>query len=344
MRTKGKPEELERIRMRAVKAVADGVSQKEVAKVLGVDPTTVCKWFGKFLEDPELLRAKPIRGRPPRLKAGDLARLAELIRKGPCAFGWENDLWSCSRVTEILTNPECPRSLASGFWHHKGLAGFTPRVWSQSYQITAFWQHAFDHSWSMAARPTPSAPEITTATTALEGSVTSPQLEATNVFTRFNLGTSFKDAVIALETLTSAPVRQWGELVYADYKVFTDIPQRQRLVLEPGDEKVKRAALLIDVDSSIPGQIGDVLDRVRRTLIEQLGAPTEVDERGTFGPHLAERHRAGLFTRTTQWQLPGGIVRLGLPRRLDGRLRVEVHYAAMMGRLRDPSWGLDLMD
>lgn len=102
MRTKGKPEELERIRMRAVKAVADGVPQKEVAKVLGVDPTTVCKWFGKYLEDPELLLAKPIRGRPPRLKAGDLVRLAELIRKGPCAFGWENDLWSCSRVAEII--------------------------------------------------------------------------------------------------------------------------------------------------------------------------------------------------------------------------------------------------
>ncbi|MBP7632696.1 helix-turn-helix domain-containing protein [Candidatus Ozemobacteraceae bacterium] len=45
--------------LRAVKAVADGVPQKEVAKVLGVDPTTVCKWFGKFLEDPELLRTKP---------------------------------------------------------------------------------------------------------------------------------------------------------------------------------------------------------------------------------------------------------------------------------------------
>ena len=36
------------------------------------------------------------------MKAEDLVRLADLIRKGPCAFGWENDLWSCSRVAEII--------------------------------------------------------------------------------------------------------------------------------------------------------------------------------------------------------------------------------------------------
>lgn len=102
MRPKGKPEELERIRMRAVEAVADGIPQKDVAKVLGVDPTTVCKWFQRWLEDPDSLKAKPIRGRKPRLSKEQLVQLTELISSGPQAFGWQNDLWTCARVAEVI--------------------------------------------------------------------------------------------------------------------------------------------------------------------------------------------------------------------------------------------------
>lgn len=207
----------------------------------------------------------------------------------------------------------------------------TNGIWARSYQITAFWQYAFDEVWT---RPIPVRTGESAAGTAA----------APDALTAINLSDTFASAVAALDQLTGTPARRWGELAIADHKMFNDIPQRQRLVIEPSDEKVKRAVLVIDVDGSVAGQVGDVLDRARRTLIERYGTPTEVDERGNYGPGLAERHRAGLFARTTQWVLPGGILRLGLPRRLDGRLRVEIHWSENMGRLRDPIWGLELLE
>lgn len=217
----------------------------------------------------------------------------------------------------------------------------TNGIWSKSYQITGFWRYEFDEIWRTAARK-PVKTEQTTATDASAASEKSPAKD--EVITGFDLGKSFADAVARLESLTGSPAREWGNMIIGDLQIFKDIPQRQRIVLCRDGLQLEKTVLVIDVDGAIPGQVGDVLERARRTLIEKYGAPTEVYETGNYGPKLAEDLRAGLFARSAEWVMPDGTLRLGLPRRLDGRLRVEVQWSGNPGRLRDQLWGLNILE
>jgi transposase len=102
MRPKGTPEELERLRMKAVAAVEGGDRQVDVARIFGIYPDTLSKWMVRYRCDPESLRAKPILGRPPRLSVLQMEELAGLLRQGAVAHGWDTNIWTCPRVTEII--------------------------------------------------------------------------------------------------------------------------------------------------------------------------------------------------------------------------------------------------
>ncbi|MFZ5952626.1 MAG: hypothetical protein ACOYXC_18130, partial [Candidatus Rifleibacteriota bacterium] len=217
----------------------------------------------------------------------------------------------------------------------------TNGIWSRSYQITGFWRYEFDELWQTASRK----PVKTESETASDGSIGVEKSRAKDeVITGFDLGKAFANAVARLEGLTNAPAREWSDMIVGDIQVFKDIPQRQRLALCRDGLQLEKAVLVIDVDGSIPGQVGDVLERSRRTLIEKYGAPSEVYDIGNYGPKLAEDLRAGLFARSAEWILPEGRLTLSLPRRLDGRMKVEVQWSKDSGRLRDHLWGLNITD
>ena len=42
-----------------------------------------------------------------------------------------------------------------------------------------------------------------------------------------------------------------------------------------------------------------------------------------------------------EWNTERGAVRLGIPRRLDGIARIEIHHARAFGSHRDTNWGLE---
>lgn len=102
MRQKGKPEELERIRIKAIEAVKAGNKQVDVARIFGIFPDTLSKWFSRFKRNPKSILAKPIPGRTPRLSAGQLEKLVVLLRQGAVSHGWDNEIWTCPRVTELI--------------------------------------------------------------------------------------------------------------------------------------------------------------------------------------------------------------------------------------------------
>lgn len=102
MRPKGKPEELERIRIKAIAAVEAGDRQVDVARIFGIYPDTLSKWLSRYRRDPESILAKPILGRTPRLSAKQLDELIALLRQGAVAHGWNTDIWTCPRVTELI--------------------------------------------------------------------------------------------------------------------------------------------------------------------------------------------------------------------------------------------------
>ena len=101
MRTKGSPVELERRRKAAVHAVlVEGMSPAVVAKAHGVHRVTVQKWL-RQAKVPGGLDAKPVH-HAPALSDDQLPRLEALLLQGPRAHGWDNDLWTAARVTELI--------------------------------------------------------------------------------------------------------------------------------------------------------------------------------------------------------------------------------------------------
>lgn len=99
-RPRGTPEELERRRRRAVDLLAQGESPSVIARILGVDETSVHRW--RRLAAGPGLDARPNRGRVPRLTDEQVSSLVSLLRQGAQAHGWPNDLWTCARVAGLI--------------------------------------------------------------------------------------------------------------------------------------------------------------------------------------------------------------------------------------------------
>jgi transposase len=97
----GSAAELERRRRRAVGAVRDGESPEAVARVLGVNRSSVYRWL-TLAEQADGLAAKPHPGPAPRLSAEQYRRLEALLLEGAKAHGWTTQLWTCARIAQLI--------------------------------------------------------------------------------------------------------------------------------------------------------------------------------------------------------------------------------------------------
>lgn len=80
-----------------------GKGIREVARLLGVTPTSVVRWKEALEEGGlEALKAKPHPGRPPALSLEQKEALAALLRQGPLAAGFTTDLWTLERVAQVI--------------------------------------------------------------------------------------------------------------------------------------------------------------------------------------------------------------------------------------------------
>lgn len=101
MRPEGSAEELERRRRRAVALLEQGHSQAEVARMVGSSGSSVHRWR-KMARRKDGLAAKPHPGRSRKLTAAQHRRLERELRKGACAHGWSNDLWTAARAAVVI--------------------------------------------------------------------------------------------------------------------------------------------------------------------------------------------------------------------------------------------------
>ncbi len=124
----GTSQELERRRRRAVELVEQGEPQTVVARVLGVNRTSVYRWQRAAAADREALAARPHPHRPARLNDEQLHELESLLAQGAKAHGWQNELWTTARVAQVIL-----RHFKIGFHHdHVGRflrqrLGWTPQ-------------------------------------------------------------------------------------------------------------------------------------------------------------------------------------------------------------------------
>lgn len=90
-------------RFRAWELHQKGWKQREIAKALGVTEGAVSQWLKRAREGGvEALRTRKPTGAPPRLTPEQRAQIPELLKRGPEAFGFRGDIWTCGRVAEVI--------------------------------------------------------------------------------------------------------------------------------------------------------------------------------------------------------------------------------------------------
>ncbi len=139
------------------------------------------------------------------------------------------------------------------------------------------------------------------------------------------------------------PVEQAGFLVWFD-RILHQVLQPQRLAIEVHGGAVSRAALIIDLDDVGSGAtLERTFAQVRRQVLEEYGQPDAFYEQGNFGPNLVADLGAGRFIRVMEWRRDGGVLRFGIPRRLDGQVRMELQFARRFPALRDAQWSVEVL-
>ena len=95
---------LEEMRMRAVKRIHDGESPEIIARVLGVDRSTVYGWLARYrCGGWNGLKAKPLSGRPPKLDGKKLRWVyATVTKKNPLQLKFAFALWTREMVAKLI--------------------------------------------------------------------------------------------------------------------------------------------------------------------------------------------------------------------------------------------------
>lgn len=103
MRSQGSAEELEARRRLAVRRVAEGWKQKDVAAFLGVTERAVNGWVAAHRKLGDAgLEGRPHPGAKPKLSKRQEASVLSWLARSPQAFGFKTDLWTTRRLAEVI--------------------------------------------------------------------------------------------------------------------------------------------------------------------------------------------------------------------------------------------------
>ena len=87
----------------AMDHLAQGMSQSEVARLLGVTRQAVSKWVAaKYTGGAKALASKGKPGRNTAPTAAERKKVEAALLKGPVANGYRNDLWTLGRVADVI--------------------------------------------------------------------------------------------------------------------------------------------------------------------------------------------------------------------------------------------------
>jgi transposase len=105
---------LEARRLQAAELFAQGHTQAEVARELGVSRQSAHVWHARFAQGGvDALRSRGPSGPDPRLSDAQLAQVEEALLAGAMANGFDTDLWTLERVAVVICQ-------LTGVRHHPG--------------------------------------------------------------------------------------------------------------------------------------------------------------------------------------------------------------------------------
>jgi hypothetical protein len=207
--------------------------------------------------------------------------------------------------------------------------------YNDTYRVSAYWRYSFDRPAVVASAagpgaqmaPPPSVGPLSRTLALLLDVVPGSDLDAT------------------LKRLDEAGMKggtRQGNVVVFEQRLIGDVTQRQRVGIEHEAGKVKRVGLVVNLDDQgDPQGVTQTYERVRKALLDRLGSASLIFEEGAIGKTLAADLNAGRIIRAMEWQTPNGKLRLGIPRRLDGQVRIEIQHAAAFAPPRDGLWSLE---
>lgn len=103
MRPYGSQQNLERRRLKAVALLTSGLNPTEVARRVSATIRSVFRWQQTNTESGErALAAKPVPGRPRKLKEGECQKLLEILLEGALAYGFPNEFWTLRRIARVI--------------------------------------------------------------------------------------------------------------------------------------------------------------------------------------------------------------------------------------------------
>lgn len=97
-------EQLEERRMEAARLLrSGGYTQAEVARQLGVSPSTVCEWARSLKEEGlKALKTRTRPGRPSKLTDQQWQEVRRLLKTGAKAAGFASERWTLKRVAQLI--------------------------------------------------------------------------------------------------------------------------------------------------------------------------------------------------------------------------------------------------
>ena len=103
MRPKGSAAELEQRRRQAISLLEQGLGASQVAKAVGTSAASITRWRQAYEAQGQAgLSAKPHPGRRPKLTPKQRERLGRLLLEGPGKHGYSTELWTLTRVAEVI--------------------------------------------------------------------------------------------------------------------------------------------------------------------------------------------------------------------------------------------------
>ena len=151
--------------------------------------------------------------------------------------------------------------------------------------------------------------------------------------TSFNLRALAPGTELASLDALTAQFRMAGFSTQGNYRVsesqvFNQVTLRQRVVVRTVNDRVEVVAIVIDTDpGASSADVQRQYERIQESMLRAYGSPSVNSEQGSFSPQLVNDLNSGVFRRVMEWRTDSGMLRLGIPRRLDGQLRFEIQLA-----------------
>jgi transposase len=116
MRPYGTSKQLVKRRERALKLLAEGKRQKEVAQIIGVTDRSIRYWRKEESNPKDKSQCRPP-GRPSYLSKEQLQGLEQALTEGAYLHGYAEDYWTLDRIAHVIWEKFGVRYHPSAVWH-----------------------------------------------------------------------------------------------------------------------------------------------------------------------------------------------------------------------------------